>query len=184
IPFTISDLETTAGSLTVAGSSSNQELVPDANITFGGSGSDRTVTIRPATNQFGTTTITLTVTDGDGAAASASFLLTVKAVNDPPTISSIADRTTDEDTPTPAIPFTISDVETNADRLMVTGSSSNQGLVPDANIAFRSCGLDRTVTIMPATNQFGTARITITVTVPGGASATNAFVLAVNPVND
>ncbi len=184
IPFTISDVETNADRLMVAGSSSNQGLVPDANIAFGGSGSDRTVTIRPVTSQFGTTTITITVSDGDGGAASSSFLLTVNAVNHSLTISNVPDQTTDEDTPTPAIPFTISDVETNADRLMVTGSSSNQGLVPDANIAFGGRGSDRTVTIMPATNQFGTARITITVTVPGGASATNAFVLAVNPVND
>jgi len=158
--------------------------LPNANIAFGGSGSDRTVIIRPATNQSGSTTITLTVKDGDGGAASASFLLTVNAVNHPPTISSVPDQATNEDTPTPAIPCTMSDLETHADRLMVSGSSSNQRLVPDANIAFGGSGPDRTVTIMPATNQFGTAKITITVTVPGGASATNAFVLTVNPVND
>src|SRR6185503_7122996 len=110
-------------------------------------------TIRPVTSQFGATTITITVTDGDGGAARASFLLTVKAVNHPPTISSVPDQATNEDTPTPAIPFTISDMETNADRLMVAGSSSNQGLVPDANIAFGGSGSDRTVTMMPATNQ-------------------------------
>src|SRR5947209_16253195 len=103
------DVETPVGSLMVSGRSSNQGLVPDANIAFGGSGSDRSVTIRPATNQFGSTTITLTVIDGDGGAASTSFLLTVNAVNDLPTISSVPDLSTDEDTPTPAIPFKISD---------------------------------------------------------------------------
>src|SRR5437667_3434549 len=85
-----------------------------ANILFGGSVSNRTVTLRPATNQFGSTTITLTVRDGDGGAASASFLLSVNSVNDPPTISSVANQSTDEDTPTAAIPFSIGDVETPA----------------------------------------------------------------------
>src|SRR5437773_1165274 len=156
--------------LFLTGHSSNPDLVPDANILFGGSGSNRTVTFRPATNQFGSTTITLTVTDGDGAAASASFLLSVNAVNDPPTISSVPDQTTDEDAPTPAIPFTISDLETTAGRLMLDAISTYPELVPDANIPFGGSGSDRTVTLMPATNQFGTAKITITVTDPGGAS--------------
>src|SRR5438093_1306537 len=168
----------------VSGRSSNPVLVPDANILFGGSGSNRTVTIRPATNQFGSTTITVTVRDGDGGAASASFLLSVNSVNDPPIISSVADQTTDEAAPTPAIPFMISNMETHADRLIVTGRSSNQLLFPNPNLSFGGSGSDRTVTISPATNQFGTAKITITVTDPGGASATNAFVLTVKPAND
>src|SRR5437667_12265694 len=74
-----------------------------ANILFGGSVSNRTVTLRPATNQFGSTTITLTVRDGDGGAASASFLLSVNSVNDPPTLSSVANQSTNEDTPTAEI---------------------------------------------------------------------------------
>src|SRR5947209_19271463 len=106
--------------------SSNQGLVPDANIAFGGSGSNRTVTVRPATNQFGSTTITLTVIDGDGGAASASFLLTVNAVNNPPTISSVPNQPTKEDTPTRTIPCTVRDEETIAGSLLITRSSTNQ----------------------------------------------------------
>ncbi len=48
IPFTIGDAETPATSLTVSGTSSNTSLVPNANIVFGGSGTNRTVTITPA----------------------------------------------------------------------------------------------------------------------------------------
>src|SRR5207249_2487553 len=155
ISFSIGDVETPVDSLMVSGHSSNPDLVPDANILFGGSGSNRTVTLRPATNQFGSTTITLTVRDGDGGAASASFLLSVNSVNDPPTISSIANQSTNEDTPTAAIPFSIGDVETPPDNLMVSGRSSNPDLVPDANILFGGSGSNRTVTLRPATNQFG-----------------------------
>src|SRR5205823_6077983 len=126
--------------LMVSGRSSNPDLVPDANILFGGSGSNRTVTLRPATNQFGSTTITLTVSDGDGGAASASFLLSVNSVNDPPIISSVANQSTDEDTPTAAIPFSFPARRSSARNLMVSGRSSNPGLVPDANILFGGSG--------------------------------------------
>ncbi|MCP4171990.1 MAG: DUF2341 domain-containing protein, partial [Fuerstiella sp.] len=42
IAFTISDVETAAGALTLTATSSDQALVPDGNITLGGSGSNRT----------------------------------------------------------------------------------------------------------------------------------------------
>jgi hypothetical protein len=54
------------------------------NITFGGSGSSRTVSIVPATNQFGSALITLSVKDASGAEASDQFALTVVPV--PPRI--------------------------------------------------------------------------------------------------
>src|SRR5438477_259314 len=121
---------------------------------------------------------------GDGGAASATFLLTVNSVNDPPTISSVASQSTDEDTPTAAIPFSIGDVETPAGNLVVSGHSSSPDLVPDANIVFDGSGSNRTFTVIPAVNQSGTASITITVEDGDGASASSSFVLTVNPGND
>ena len=76
IAFAVGDAQTAAGSLTVTGASSNPTLVPTANIVFGGSGANRTVTITPALNQTGTATITVTVSDGS-LTASKSFMLTV-----------------------------------------------------------------------------------------------------------
>src|SRR5258708_24531043 len=64
IDFTVGDVETPAASLTVSGGSSNQTLMPDANIVLGGTGANRTVTLTPAAGQAGTATITLTVSDG------------------------------------------------------------------------------------------------------------------------
>src|SRR2546430_8534867 len=103
-----------------------------------GSGSNRTVTLFPAANQFGTAKITISVTDADGASASRSFVLTVNPVNDPPTLSGVPDQSTDEDTPTAAIPFSIGDVETPVDSLTVRGQSFNPGLVPDGTVVHTS----------------------------------------------
>src|SRR5207247_381383 len=172
-----------AGSLTVSGHSSNQGLMPDANIIFGGSESNRTLTLMPATKIGRTSTSDSTVADPDGASASSSIVLTVNPVNDPPTISSLANQSTDEDTPTAAIPFSIGDLESTAGSLTVSGHSFNQSLVPDGNIVFGGSGPNRTLTLMPATNQSGTTTITITVADPGGASASRSFVLTVNPSN-
>jgi len=165
-------------------SSSNQTLVPDANIVLGGSGANRTVTITPAPNQSGATIITITVEDEDGLQASDSFVLTVNAVNDPPTISDIADTDTDEDTPKGPIAFTIGDVETLPGDLVLTKASSNTTLVPLANIIFGGTGANRTATIIPELNQHGTATITITVEDEGGLQASDSFVLTVNSEND
>ncbi|MDQ3881003.1 MAG: hypothetical protein M3295_08020, partial [Chloroflexota bacterium] len=50
LSFTIGDPDTAISALTVSGSSSNTTLVPNANISFGGSGANRTVTVTPAAN--------------------------------------------------------------------------------------------------------------------------------------
>ncbi|PYM89329.1 MAG: hypothetical protein DME04_26630 [Candidatus Rokuibacteriota bacterium] len=139
LSFTVGDAETAPGSLTVSGSSSNLGLVPNGNIVFGGSGANRTVTVTPAANQNGTATITVTVSDGQ-LSTPTSFLLTVTAVNDPPTITSIANQTTTAGTAVGPLSFTVGDVETPAGSLTVSGSSSNLTLVPTGNIVFGGTG--------------------------------------------
>ncbi|MEO8428270.1 MAG: hypothetical protein ABI651_14265, partial [Verrucomicrobiota bacterium] len=76
IPFTLSGLDPASISFTLAGSSSNQGLVPNANIVFGGSGKNRSVTLTPLVSQIGTTTITVSASDG-AKSASTTFLFIV-----------------------------------------------------------------------------------------------------------
>lgn len=77
IPFTVWDASTPASALIAGGNSTNQTLVPNANIVFGGSDSNRTVQITPMTDQSGTTAITVTVSNALGIASGRTFLLTV-----------------------------------------------------------------------------------------------------------
>jgi len=177
IPFIVGDDLTAAGSLTLTKSSSNTVLVPNANIVFGGSGANRTVTVTPAANQNGTSIITLSVSDG-ALTTSDTFVLTVNAVNDAPTISNVANQTVNEDTATGALAFTVGDIETAAASLTVSGASSNTSLVPNANIVFGGSGVNRTVTVTPAANKLGSATITLTVS-DGTLTASDTFLLTV-----
>ncbi|MDB6125268.1 MAG: hypothetical protein JWQ71_4261 [Pedosphaera sp.] len=76
VSFTVGDAESPASSLTLSGTSSNPSLIPNASIIFGGSASNRTVTVTPAANQIGVSTITVTVSDGINTASS-SLAVTV-----------------------------------------------------------------------------------------------------------
>ena len=79
VNFTVGDAETPAANLQLSGVSSNPTLVPNGNIVFGGSGTDRTVTVTPAAGQSGTATITVTVNDGPHD-TSTNFVVTVNPI--------------------------------------------------------------------------------------------------------
>jgi subtilisin-like proprotein convertase family protein len=96
-----------------------------------------------------------------------------------PTISSIPNQTIQSNSSTGPLPFTIGDAETPPNELIVSGSSSNQVLVPNTNIVFGGSGANRTVTVTPATNQKGVAQITITVTDEHNQSTSTMFTLTV-----
>lgn len=76
LSFTVSDLETSATSLSVSATSGNSALLPVEKIAFGGSGANRTVTVTPMQYQTGSATVTVTVSDGSLTATS-SFTVTV-----------------------------------------------------------------------------------------------------------
>lgn len=183
LPFTVADAETAAGSLVVQATSSNTNLVPTNSIVFGGSGGNRTVTVTPSTNQSGTSTITIAVTDASFGLATNIFLVTVNPVNDLPVVSTIADQLVAENTSTAVIPFTISDVETPAAGLSVTGVSTNTALVPNANIVLGGSGTDRAVVVTPAPALTGTSLITLTIG-DGTATTNRSFLLTVTGTND
>ncbi|MCI0743938.1 MAG: hypothetical protein L0Y58_00905, partial [Verrucomicrobia subdivision 3 bacterium] len=147
IPFTIGDVDTPIGSLTVTGSSSNPTLVPAANINFAGIGADRTVRVTPTTNQTGMATITITVSDGV-TSVNENFVVTVMQVNDRPAISGIASRMVNEDTSTGSLAFQIIDVESGG-ALNLSAISSAPSIVPTNNIMFEGTGTNRTVTVLP-----------------------------------
>ena len=97
----------------------------------------------------------------------------------PPSISAISDQGVFPNSTSQPIRFIVTDAETPATLLTLTGMSSNTNLIPNSGIIFCSSGSNRTATLIPATNQTGTATITITVSDANGGSASNSFALDV-----
>jgi hypothetical protein len=168
--------------LTVTAVSSNPSLIPAPTVQYTSPNSTGTLLLRPAADAFGTATITVIVNDGQPAdnTVARSFLVEVVPVNDLPQISAIGDRIINEGTITGPIAFTVRDVETPASLLIVSGTSSNPALVPAANLLFGGSGANRTLTVLPAPNQFGSATISVIVADTAGATASRDFLLTVN----
>ncbi len=181
IGFSISDLETAAGNLSLSVTSSNTTLLPVSRINVSGSGTSRTMTVNPAANQNGSTTIKVTVSDGS-LTTSRQFVLNVVAQEDVPIVSSIGTQAINEDS-TKSVSFTVSDAETAATNLVVSAASSNKTLLPDSNISLGGSGGSRTITVVPAKDQYGSTTVTIKA-FDGTTYGSSTFTLNVNPIND
>ena len=109
--------------------------------------------------------------------------LTVIPVNTLPTISNIADSSTITGIATSALPFTVGDLETATNTLVITAVSDNPTLVANAGIVLGGSDANRTITVTPVAGQIGTATITVTV-FDGALSTSDSFLLTVTaPIN-
>lgn len=177
MPFIVSDVETPASNLVVTAISDNPTLVPNspANLTFGGSGENRTLTVTPALNQQGIANIQVIVTDADNFSATNAFTLTVGA----PSISSIPNQIALVGQPLGPINFTVNDFETPPGSLSVTASSSDQTVLPDSNISVQNLGgQNRALWLTNAAA--GLATVTVTVS-DGTFNIPTTFTLTAHP---
>ena len=170
---TVSDLETPNQDLTLSVTSSNQTLVPHANIYMGSTGENRTLTLVLAEGQAGSTTITVTVRDGDANVASRSFVLST--INDLPEALD-GTLTTDEDT---VATGTLSATDTNGDALVysiVTNGSKGTATITDTAMGEYS--------YTPHANENGTDTFTFKVNDGTTDSNTATVTVTITPVND
>ena len=103
--------------------------------------------------------------------------------NTPPMLWGLSNKTVHAGTPAVLVAFNVADAETSAANLSVSGISSNLALVPAGGWTFGGSGSNRTVNVLPAAGQLGTAAVTLTVTDSGltPMSASAGFVLNVVP---
>lgn len=163
--------------LTVTAASSNPSLVPAPSVSYTSPQTSGQITFAPTPGAFGVATITVTVNDGGSSnnVVSQSFTVTV---DQPPSISAIADQAIAIDTPSSPIPFSIADAETIASNLVVSATSSNPALIPLTGLVLGGNGTNRTIALSPLLGQIGSALITLSVS-DGLASTSTAFNLSV-----
>jgi hypothetical protein len=211
-PITIAGLATGGGddessggtsqTLTLTATSSDETVVPAANVAFSAPAwitgdADPTVTFTPAANVNGTADITITATDdgttagsADALAASTTFTVTVTGVNDPPTFDAISDVSVVEDAAEKSVAITTVSPGASPDEsgqtITFTAVSDDQAVIADASISVSGTGATRTLVYTPVAEANGPA--TITVTADDGqassSSATDSFVVTVTEVNE
>ena len=191
--------------LRVTASSSNTGLIPDPAVTYTSADATGSIRYTPVSDLSGTATITVTVEDagldgdlstsGDNLTVSRTFVVTVTAVNDEPTLDALSDLTISEDAAEQTVSLagiTAGGGETQP--LKVTASSSVTGLIPNPVVTYTSADATGSIRFTPVADQSGAATITVTVEDGGldgdlGTSADNGvssrtFVVTVAAVND
>ncbi len=187
VSFTIGDPDSAADTLTLAGYSSYPALVPAANITFGGSGSNRTVQVTPAANASGLVAIGIIVTDEFGNTVITQFSLTVLAGGGSPgaspVLSGLSALTLVENSAGTNVPFVVTDSDTPAASLVVSVGANNPVLF--ANLAVNGSGNNRTLQLTPAVGQTGLSQVSVVAADNTGHSTTNTFTVTVvvNPLS-
>ena len=167
----------TAKTITLAGTDANSDSLTysaassDSNITPSISGT--TLTLTPAANWTGTATITAKASDAALDSIGKTFKFTVCATACKPTLVSISNLSTAEDT---AKVITLVGADPNGSSLSYSATSST------CNVTVTMSG--STLTLTPKLNWSGTATIVATVADENGLSALRIFVLTVTAVND
>lgn len=166
----LNDLVLTAGS-------SYPTLVAPGNIFFGGCGANRTITVLPSPNQSGTTTISITASDG-ATNSVASFLLTVNAINDPPTATNDTFTMAEDAALSPAAPGVLSndnDPDGDVLRALLASAPLHGTLTLNTNGSF---------VYTPFTNYHGPDSFTYRAADAVSTSSVATVNLTITPLND
>lgn len=189
VNFNFSDIDSVVSCtlLNLSATSSNSALVLASAITFGGTLPNCTATITPLAEQTGTVNITITGNDNGAPSLqdAKTFALTITAVNDAPVVSTITAQTINEDTPSSAIAFTITDVDSTLNcATSVTATSGTISLIANSGLVVTGTAPNCNIVVTPVLNQNG-GPVVITLAVSDGFLTTNrTFNMTVTAVDD
>ncbi|HVK13928.1 MAG TPA: Ig-like domain-containing protein, partial [Gemmataceae bacterium] len=183
--------------LTVIAVSENPLLIPDPTVSYTSPNATGMLTFTPVANLFGTATVTVTVTDDGGTTGggvntfSRTFLVTVKSVNDAPTLDGLANLTIDQNSGEQTV--NLAGISAGpgepAQFINLLVASDNPALIPTPTFQYSSPNPTGTIRFTPAPGQTGTATITVTLVDDGGTAnggvdtVQRTFTVTVRPPN-
>src|SRR5205823_6339520 len=135
--------------LTVTASSNSTGLIPNPTVTYTSANTTGSLSYTPVPDANGAATITVTMTDDGGTANggvdsfSRTFVVNVNAVNDPPTLDTIANPAAiNEDGGTQTVNLSgISAGDSESQTLTVLATSSNTSIVPNPTFNYGVSGV-------------------------------------------
>ena len=175
----LQDADSPLSALVLHAESDDAGLVRDADIGFEGSGARRQLLIRPQADRSGIVTVRIAATDGVATSVE-TLRLTVRAVNDAPVISLIADQDLRLNSTVAALDFHISDAETAAQDLDIAIASSDEELIALTGLHITGSAAERRLALTPTGLKTGSGRIRVTVS-DGQSSTVREFAVRVMP---
>ena len=194
IPVTItlsaSDIDNPSLSFSIVAGPSNGTLsaisIPNCVANGGGSNCTATVTYTPASNYNGSDSLTFKVNDALVDSNIATVSITVNAVNDPPTASSVT-ASTNEETPV-TITLSASDIDNPSLSFSIVAGPTHGtlGSISTPNCVANGTGSSctATVTYAPVANYNGSDSLTFKVNDGSVDSNMATVTIAVNPMDD
>jgi hypothetical protein len=123
---------------------------------------------------------TFRVSDGELVSDPALVLIDILPVDDPPTLSRIADQVLLGRPAQGTVLFTVADVDTPLEALVLTAATDNPALLPAEGLILGGSGPERTLDLTPTPGSSGEATVTVTVS-DGHAQTSASFRVAVPP---
>lgn len=157
LAFTASDPD--ADSFSLVATSNNQTLIPDANIQIAGTAPNYTISLSSITGQIGNAQITVVANDSISPVSSFNFDVLVDLCNNPPVFGTIGAALICAGDTLGPVNFSLTDPD--GDPITLTATSSNQTLIPDANILLSGATPSYDLTAIPVAGQIGNAIITL-----------------------
>ena len=201
-PVAVDDTATVSedGSVTIAVLTNDSDIDlgidPDETMTIsdlrsGANGSTRldgnTVVYTPSANFFGTDTFTYNISDHAGSSATATVTVTVAPEADDPVFVDLNDTySINEDSNANEIVFSIKDVETPADSLMLQAASLTTTKIEQGGVSISGLGDSNDAVkllITPLANQYGEAKILLSLG-DGFTTVTRTITIQIQNVND
>ena len=159
--------------LSLTAASADAALFTNPTVAYTSPNTTAALAVTPAVDAFGSTTVTATVSDAGAANATMTrtFTVTVRPINDPPTLTPLADRSAVAGAGAQSV--ALSGIGTGAANepqvLAVTGSSSDVTILTDVTVTYASPSATGSVSFTPLAA--GTATITVTVDDGGAETA-------------
>ncbi len=159
--------------LTVMAASSNPALIPSPAVNYTNPNTTGTLSFTPVAYASGTAIITVTVNNGQSQSnlVTRSFSVTVKAVNQPPTLDPLANLTLVKNAASQIVTLTgiSSGAPNETQTLRVTAATSNSQVIPIPTVSYVSPKSTGSLSFRPRANVTGTSIITVTIN-DGGKS--------------
>jgi len=121
------------------------------------------------------------VEDRNGGVSERAILVTVRPVNDLPSISKIDDLRIPASATAGSVEFKVEDLETPPAVLKFTARSSNPSLLPVPGLIVSGAGSTKTLRLTPTPGQAGDSVVVLTVTDADGGEASTEFKVTVVP---